>query len=282
MTAAVDITNTPAGSIAATNVQAALDELDTEKAALSGATFTGAVSGTSISVSSYFAIGANPAHTEGVRLDNTRWVASRNSTDSADVQVIRNNGTTVEIAGTGSTQILIFDGKPIAFGTTTGTKLGTSTSQKLAFWNTTPIVQPGNTTDIKDVLTSTGLLASGGATPLDLDGGTLTAGAVVAPIIQNAQTGTTYTPVLTDAGKLIELSNTSAITLTVPPNSSVAYPVGTQINLLQTNTGQVTVAPGSGVTLNGAPGLKLTDRWSAATLIKRGTDLWVLVGRTSA
>lgn len=112
--------------------------------------------------------------------------------------------------------------------------------------------------------------------------GAITAASVVAPIIQNAQTGTTYTPVLGDAGKLVELSNTSAITLTVPPNSSVAYPVGTQINLLQTNTGQVTVAPGSGVTVNAAPGLKLTDRWSAATLIKRATDTWVLTGRLSA
>jgi hypothetical protein len=104
----------------------------------------------------------------------------------------------------------------------------------------------------------------------------------VAPLVQNAQTGTTYTPVLGDAGKLVELSNTSAITLTVPPNSSVAYPVGTQINLLQTNTGQVTVAQGSGVTVNAAPGLKLTGRWSAATLIKRSTDAWVLVGDLAA
>jgi hypothetical protein len=99
----------------------------------------------------------------------------------------------------------------------------------------------------------------------------------------NAQTGTTYTLVLADASnKLVELSNTSAITVTVPLNSSVAYPVGSQIMLLQTNTGQVTVAGASGVTVNSNPGLKLRAQWSSATLIKRAENTWVLVGDTTA
>jgi hypothetical protein len=98
----------------------------------------------------------------------------------------------------------------------------------------------------------------------------------------NAQTGTTYTTVLADQGKLVELSNASSITLTVPLNSSVAYPTGTQINLLQTGAGQVTVAGAGGVTVNATPGLKLRAQWSSATLIKRGTDTWVLVGDLSA
>jgi hypothetical protein len=98
----------------------------------------------------------------------------------------------------------------------------------------------------------------------------------------NAQTSTTYTTVLADQGKLVELSNASSITLTVPLNSSVAYPTGTQINLLQTGAGQVTVAGAGGVTVNATPGLKLRAQWSSATLIKRGTDTWVLVGDLSA
>lgn len=99
----------------------------------------------------------------------------------------------------------------------------------------------------------------------------------------NQQTGTSYTLVLADAStKLVELSNTSAITVTVPLNSSVAYPVGSQIMLLQTNTGQVTVAGAVGVTVNSNPGLKLRAQWSSATLIKRATDTWVLVGDTTA
>jgi hypothetical protein len=102
-------------------------------------------------------------------------------------------------------------------------------------------------------------------------------------LLQNQQTGTTYTLVLADASnKIVELSNTSAITVTVPLNSSVAYPVGSQIMLLQTNTGQVTVAGAGGVTVNSNPGLKLRAQWSSATLIKRATDTWVLVGDTTA
>jgi hypothetical protein len=98
----------------------------------------------------------------------------------------------------------------------------------------------------------------------------------------NAQTGTTYTTVLADQGKIVELNNASAITLTVPTNASVAYPTGTQINLLQTGAGQVTIAGAGGVTVNATPGLKLRAQWSSATLLKRNTDTWVLLGDLSA
>lgn len=99
----------------------------------------------------------------------------------------------------------------------------------------------------------------------------------------NAQTGTTYTLVLTDAHKVVTLSNASAITLTVPPNSSVAFETGDQVNLLQLGAGQVTVAAGSGVTLR-AQGtrVKLNGQYALGTLVKIGTDEWVLVGNTVA
>ena len=102
-------------------------------------------------------------------------------------------------------------------------------------------------------------------------------------LLQNQQTGTTYTLVLADASnKIVELSNTSAITVTVPLNSSVAYPVGSQIMLLQTNSGQVTVTGAGGVTVNSNPGLKLRAQWSSATLIKRAENTWVLIGDITA
>ena len=95
----------------------------------------------------------------------------------------------------------------------------------------------------------------------------------------NAQTGTTYTLVLADQTKIVEMNNASANTLTVPPNSSVAYPTGTQIIVLQTGAGQTSIAAGSGVTINSASSkLKITGQWSACTLIKRATNIWVLVG----
>ena len=87
---------------------------------------------------------------------------------------------------------------------------------------------------------------------------------------------------MSDRDKTIELNNTVASTLTVPPNSTTAFPIGSEINLLQTNTGVFTITPGSGVTINGTPGLKIRTQWSSATLIKRALNTWVLVGDLSA
>jgi hypothetical protein len=71
----------------------------------------------------------------------------------------------------------------------------------------------------------------------------------------------------------------SANTLTVPTNASVPYVVGTTILILQIGSGQTTIAGDSGVTVNSANGsLKLAGQWSAATLVKRGTNLWVAIG----
>jgi hypothetical protein len=100
-------------------------------------------------------------------------------------------------------------------------------------------------------------------------------------VVTNAQTSS-YTTVLGDKDKLIEMNVASGNTLTIPPNSSVAYPVGTQIRILQVGAGQTTLTPGAGVTINGTPGLKLRAQWSSATLIKRATDTWVAVGDLSA
>ena len=98
----------------------------------------------------------------------------------------------------------------------------------------------------------------------------------------NAQTGTTYTLVLTDSAKFVTLSNASAITLTIPTNASVAFPIGTQVNIVQLGAGQVTVG-GAGVTIRSqGTKLKLNGIYSAGTLVKINTDEWVLVGNTAA
>ena len=109
-------------------------------------------------------------------------------------------------------------------------------------------------------------------------GGTAYAGNVVSQVAINAQTGTAYTTVLADQSKLVTLTNASAITLTIPANSSVAYPVGTKIDFAQLGAGQVTFAGASGVTVSATPTLKLRDQYSAASCIKTATDTWLLVG----
>ena len=92
--------------------------------------------------------------------------------------------------------------------------------------------------------------------------------------ITNAQTGTTYTIVMSDSNNtMVELNNASAITVTVPTNATTAFPVGSQVNLLQTGAGGVTVT---------GTGTKLRTQYSATALVKTGTDSWTLIGDLSA
>ena len=113
---------------------------------------------------------------------------------------------------------------------------------------------------------------------------TLTNKTLTAPVTTlatNAQTAT-YTLVLTDASKIVEMNVGSANNLTIPLDSSVAFTVGTVITILQTGAGQTTINPTGGVTVNGTPGLKLRAQWSSCTLVKRATDTWVAMGDLSA
>ena len=98
----------------------------------------------------------------------------------------------------------------------------------------------------------------------------------------NAQVGTTYTFVLTDRDDLVTASNSSAQTYTIPLNSSVAFPTGTLINLIQIGAGQVTVSGASGVTIASTGATATTPKtraqYSVMTLIKAGTDSWYATG----
>jgi hypothetical protein len=116
---------------------------------------------------------------------------------------------------------------------------------------------------------------SGGSDPIS----PASIGAASLLTTQTQQTGTTYTFVLADGNTLVESNNASAVTFTVPPNSSVAFPVGTSISLRQYGAGQVTVAAGSGVTLRSRGGVvKTAGQYAEATLTQRSVDEWVLSG----
>lgn len=96
------------------------------------------------------------------------------------------------------------------------------------------------------------------------------------PVYSFNQQSSSYTLAISDSFKMIEMS--SGGTLTVPLNSSVAFPIGTAIDILQTGSSQVTLAGESGVTVNATPGLKLRTQWSSATLIKRDVNTWLAMG----
>ena len=126
------------------------------------------------------------------------------------------------------------------------------------------------TTGTVSVLANTGIVAN-------------TTGLFASVVPENAQTVTAYTLALTDPGKMLTLSNASAITLTVPNNTSAAIDVGTRVDVIQYGAGQVTVAAGTGVTLRSSGSkLKITGQYSGATLWKKATNEWVLIGDISA
>lgn len=118
------------------------------------------------------------------------------------------------------------------------------------------------------------------------DGSTQSTAATFDPnITVNTQTGTTYTVNITDAQKLITLSNAGAITLTIASNATQGLPVGTQVTISQYGAGQVTVVGASspnpvtivstGATANSP---KTRAQYSTATLIQTSTDNWLVVG----
>jgi hypothetical protein len=95
-----------------------------------------------------------------------------------------------------------------------------------------------------------------------------------------------YVLALSDQSKIIEVNSNSATTVGVPLDSSVNFPIGTCIAIMQTGTAQITIDPavsvGGSVVVNATPGLKTRTQWSMVTLIKRSANLWVAVGDLTA
>jgi hypothetical protein len=117
------------------------------------------------------------------------------------------------------------------------------------------------------------------ASPLNrLEDGLVAAAAVadgVATQAINTQTGTTYTLVASDAGKLLKLTNAAAITLTVP---NAVFTAGQRIDVIVGGAGMVTVAAGAGATVNGTPSLVSRAQWSALTVLFLSASQAVVIG----
>jgi len=96
---------------------------------------------------------------------------------------------------------------------------------------------------------------------------------------QNAQTGTTYTAALLDAGKNVTLSNAAAVTLTIPAQATVAWAENTQLNFLNIGAGTVTITPAATVTINGTPLTLNTSE--GGSLVRTASNTWTFI-RTGA
>lgn len=176
-------------------------------------------------------------------------------------------------------------------GGTTGQMLTKNSGTDMDFVWASP--NPG---DITGVTAGTGLSGGGTsgdvtlsidtATTVDLSTAqTLTNKTLTSPKVNlsfNAQTGTTYTLVAGDSGKLVTCSNASAITVTVPPS---IYAAGEQINLAQIGAGQVTFAQGAGVTIrsSGATSTapKIAKQYGAVTVICTASNEFLIIGGIS-
>ena len=143
----------------------------------------------------------------------------------------------------------------------------------------------GHLTDIAaDIVTHANLSTSVHGVSGDVVGTTstqtLTNKTLTSPTITVATTtsSASYTLLLTDGGKLVEMTSASANNLTIPLNASAAFAIGTSIFVLQAGAGQTTIVATAGVTINSFIGLKIIGQWSGCTLIKRGTNTWVAIG----
>jgi hypothetical protein len=188
-----------------------------------------------------------------------------------------------------------------AVATSMADLLGGTTGQILSKASNTDMDFTWITNDIGDitaVTAGTGISGGGtsGAVTVSIDTAvtadlttaqTLTNKTLTAPVINlalNAQTGTTYTFVLADNGKLVTASNASAQTYSIPTNATAAFAIGTQINLIQIGAGQVTVSaatPGTTTVLSNATTAaapKCRNQYAALTAIKVATDTWYVIG----
>jgi len=197
------------------------------------------------------AVGAGATAITNANITDTRVLVTTNIPESGDISAV--------VAGTG-----------LSGG-------GTSGSVTLAI----------NTAVTAD-LTTAQTLTNKTLTSPTINGATIATSTLTSPKINlgiNAQTGTTYTTVLDDNGKLVTQTNASAIATTIPLNSSVAYPVGAQINIAQMGVGQVTISGAGGVTIAStgatATAPKLRAQYSTATAVQTATDTWLVMGDIS-
>jgi hypothetical protein len=123
-----------------------------------------------------------------------------------------------------------------------------------------------------------GSTTDNGTDILQVTGSALVTGVFKQTVTTNRQTAS-YSLVLLDRGKLVEMNVATANNLTVPASGTINFPIGTQIDISQYGAGQTTVVAAVGVTVRSAAGaLKLASQYSGGSLVKIGTDEWYLFG----
>jgi hypothetical protein len=242
----------------------------------------------------------NPASTGVLRLANVDTIVWRNAANTGNVtlsvngsnnlvfegSVIAAGGTVMSVA-LSVPSIFTVSGSPVSSSGTLSFSLN-SQAVNLVFASPTsgsgaPTFRSLAASDIPTVNAAvTATTANALTTPRTINNTTFdgSANVILNGMPSNTQTGTTYTFALSDSGKLCTFNNSSAVTVTIPPASSVAFPVDAQILVSQYGTGQVTFAPGAGVTINSLLAYKsLYGQFAGGLLIKTPTaNTWLLIG----
>ena len=210
-------------------------------------------------------------------------------TENAGVRIMRGDSNAVQIRWNESTDVWEFTTDGTTYNTVLSindsgltSALNAKLSSATAATTYAPLASPtftGTNTVANITVSGTSNMSANG---VQFSDGTQTKEGVPSRTTISQKTAGYTLAALNERDSMIEMNAASAITLTVPTNATVAYPVGTSIDILRVGAGAVDVAAAAGVTINATPGLKLRAQYSSATLIKRATDTWVLVGDLSA
>lgn len=290
---AAEVAFTPAGDIEATDMQGAIEELDSEKSPTGHGHTLGDISDSG-ALAALDTVDTGQIDDEAVTLAKLAHIATarflgRITGSTGDVEALT--------AAQMRTALNVEDGAAadqsaaevtVAASPANYTPDNSSTEGHLAgIDDALATIPTGALADLD--LVGTAQIDAEAVTGVELaddavDTNHLAAGAVDRPALatrsRNAQTGTSYTLALTDENGIVSMNNAGANTLTIPANASVAFPVNAQVDVFQLGAGATTVEGASGVTVNGVStgSTDISNRYAGVTLLKVATNEWVMMG----
>jgi hypothetical protein len=211
----------------------------------------------------YKPVGADENNRFSPRIE-ARLAAEFGAVAATNPEVVRDTIASALVAGSGVT-ITVSDAADTITIAATGGGGGTVTDTEV----------------VRDTIANALVAGAGISINVNDAADTITLIAAPVPVTTNVQTGTAYTLVLADAGRIIETTGSGAVTLTVPAATSAAFPVGTMIEIAQYGAGQITLAAATGVTLRTPSSLTTRARYSTVGLRLRATNEWIVSGDLS-